>query len=94
MPSADHLLAITTAAQMAEWEAFWRIDPWGEERADLRAGIVASTVANANRGSKTKAFRPVDFMPYADRTAQARADSRDLSKRLRQAFMTRDKETV
>ena len=49
---------------MAEFIAFDRIDPWDESRADLRAGIVASVVANVNRGKKTKAFAPRDFMPY------------------------------
>jgi len=54
---------------MAEWIAFDRIDPWSEARADLRAGIIASVVANVNRGKKTKAFTPVDFMPYSKREA-------------------------
>jgi len=30
---------------------------------DFRAGIVASTVANCNRGKGQKAFKPKDFMP-------------------------------
>ncbi len=48
---------------MAEWIALERVDPWGEWRADLRAGIVASTIANVNRGKKDKAFSAQDFMP-------------------------------
>ena len=80
------LLATIDAGEMAEWEAFWRMEPWGEGRADLRAGIIASTVANTVRGKNTPPFRAVDFMPYVDRDAVARADSQDLSKRLRAAF--------
>lgn len=40
------------------------IEPFGEWRADLRAGIIASTVANGNRDPKKqkKPFRPEDFM--------------------------------
>ncbi len=49
---------------MAEFIALDRIDPWGEWRADLRAGIVASTLANVNRGKKTKAYTAKDFMPF------------------------------
>ena len=49
---------------MAEWIALDRVDPFGEWRADLRAGIVASTLANANRGKDTKVFAPKDFMPF------------------------------
>jgi len=68
---------------MAEWIAYDRIDPWSEARADLRAGIIASVIANVNRGKKTKAFRPLDFMPWskddADRRRQLKQpnDSRD-----------------
>lgn len=43
--------------------AYYKIEPFGEERADLRAGIIASVIANANRDSKRKAFEPKDFMP-------------------------------
>ena len=40
------------------------MEPRGEERADLRAGIVASTIANANRDPKKgKPFKAEDFMP-------------------------------
>ncbi len=31
----------------------------------MRAGIIASIIANVNRGKKTRAFTPKDFMPYA-----------------------------
>jgi hypothetical protein len=46
-----------------EWREYDRLEPFGEERGDLRAGIIASTIANANRGKKTKPFKPADFMP-------------------------------
>jgi hypothetical protein len=39
-----------------------RVEPIGEPRADLRAGIVASMVWNANFASRKT---PFDFMPYA-----------------------------
>ena len=57
------MLAEISSALFAEWLAYSRIEPWGEERADLRAGIVASTIANVNRGKKGKEFSPADFMP-------------------------------
>lgn len=45
--------------------ALWRIDPWGEQRADLRAGIVASTLANVHRDPKrTPPYKAAQFMPY------------------------------
>ena len=39
-----------------------QIDPWGEERADLRAAMIASTIANVHRDPKKKAFTFGDFM--------------------------------
>ena len=54
--------------QLSEWLAYARIEPWGEERADLRAGIVAATTANCHRSSRTKAFKPDDFMPKFGKT--------------------------
>lgn len=45
--------------------AYAGLEPFGEERADLRAGIVASTVANTARDPKTQRdpFTPQEFMP-------------------------------
>jgi hypothetical protein len=49
--------------------AYDRVEPFGEERGDLRAGIVAATVANANRGKNSKPYAPGDFMPkFAEKT--------------------------
>ena len=57
------MLAEMTSAQFAEWMAYAQLEPWGEERADLRAGIIASTMANSMRSKKGKPFKPQDFMP-------------------------------
>jgi len=53
---------------LSEWMAFYDVEgmePWGEARADLRAGIVASVIANVNRDPKRRSrpYRPEDFMP-------------------------------
>lgn len=51
------------------------MEPRGEERADLRAGIIASTIANANRDpKKTKPFKPGDFMPKFDNATEAQSE--------------------
>lgn len=51
--------------ELAEWRAFYEIEPFGAEREDLRAGIVASTVANTARNPKRRRrpYRPREFMP-------------------------------
>jgi len=63
------LLARIDSRELSEWMAFFRLEPWGTEVEDLRAGIVAATVANANRDPKKqrKPYRPQDFMPQWDR---------------------------
>lgn len=57
-----------SSREFVEWMAFYQIEPFGEERADLRAGVIASTIANANRDPKTrsKPFTPSEFMPTFD----------------------------
>lgn len=45
------------------WQAQYRIDPWGEARADLRNAITSCVIANSNRKERSKAFVPKDFMP-------------------------------
>ena len=47
-----------------------RIEPFGEYGDYFRAGIVASTIANVNRGKDQKAFTPHDFMPKFDTVKQ------------------------
>lgn len=59
-----------TSRELTEWAAFLQLEPHGEDRADLRAGIVASTIANANRKKGTRAFKPSDFMPKFEQQEQ------------------------
>ena len=54
------LSAEMTAREFKEWQAYFDIEPFGEKRADLRAGIVASTVHNMQTRHSLK---PSDFMP-------------------------------
>lgn len=51
-----------TEAEFQEHWADYRIEPWGELRGDLQAGVIASTIANSNRGEDTPPFKPSDFM--------------------------------
>jgi hypothetical protein len=81
--TVNQMLRAMPASELAEWEAYWRIEPWGEARADLRAGIVASTLANAHRKKGARPFAPSDFMPYAEKAAPS---GRALAERLKAAF--------
>ena len=46
------------------WVAKHGIEPIGDSRADLRAGVVAAQVHNANITKKTDAKTPLDFMLF------------------------------
>lgn len=54
------------ARLLTEWMIFYKMEPFGERRADLRAGIVAATIANANRSKGQSVFKAEDFMPKLD----------------------------
>lgn len=56
------------SAEFSEWIAYCNIEPFGEERADLRSAIVASTIANCNRKANKQAFKVSDFMPMFKRS--------------------------
>ena len=57
----------TDSDEFAEWLAFQSIDPASEERADLRAGIIASVIANMMPNKGNRVLSPVDFMPFVVR---------------------------
>lgn len=76
------MLAEMSSAQFAEWRAYAQIEPFGEDRADLRAGIVASTIANANRGKGQKPFTAQQFMPSFEPETEEQARDRLIAKAL------------
>jgi len=63
--SVRELLLRFDSRELTEWMIFHDMEPWGAEPADLRAGIVASTIANVNRDHKKRSqpYKPEDFMP-------------------------------
>lgn len=62
--------------------AYDRINPFGESRADYRAGIIASTIASAHLGSN---LSPVDFMPdFSD--SKASPQEKKVNSQVKEAF--------
>jgi len=66
-PNVDAMLDGLTQEQLFEWMAYGQVEPFGEERADLRSAIIACVFANAHRGKGQKAFKVSDFMPKFDK---------------------------
>lgn len=54
-----------TSSELAEYMAYDHFEPIGEARADLRAGILASTFVNHSASPPRSPVKPVDFMPFA-----------------------------
>ena len=69
--SVRRLLAEFDSHELGEWMAYYRLEPWGEERADIRAAIVARTVASqwAKEVPKLQAF-----MPFLEQEEQSFAE--------------------
>lgn len=60
----EYMLASMPWRIWQDWIAYNALEPIGEERADLRAGIIAATTANCLARRKGKpAYRAADFMP-------------------------------
>jgi hypothetical protein len=60
------------------WCALYDIDQWGELRADERAGIISSTIANwagMMRSKESEPLVPRDFMPHLPRSPEAEAEA-------------------
>lgn len=81
-----------SSREFTEWAAYYSLSPFGDERGDLQAGIVASTIANALRTEKSKHFRPGDFMPVFEQDGQERSpeDLLAIVEQINAAFGGRD----
>jgi hypothetical protein len=61
------MLEELTPRQLEEWRVYAElIEPIGEERADLRMGILAAVTANLWRGKRGRKAKPLDFMPFRE----------------------------
>ncbi|HWO99203.1 MAG TPA: DUF4035 domain-containing protein [Methylococcus sp.] len=54
-----------SAEEHGDWEAYARIEPFGEERADLRSAMIAALLANIHRDGDRhpEPFQIADFLP-------------------------------
>lgn len=71
------MLREMTWQQFIDWRDYDLIDPFGEERADLRSGTIASVIANVHSGKGGKRFKPADFMPKFSTTGQHAGGKRE-----------------
>ena len=57
------------ATELDEWAAYYSVEPWGEERADLRNGILCALLHNQQltKKNRNKAKKATDFMPFHEK---------------------------
>ncbi len=59
----EKMLDGLTVDQFLSWMAYYNVEPFGEERADLRSAIVACQIVNVNIPKGKKRAKVADFMP-------------------------------
>ncbi|QTD91758.1 phage tail assembly protein T [Burkholderia anthina] len=68
------------SSEFTDWIAFYRLEPWGSEIDDLRAGSIVSMIANVNRDVKKRPepFGLLEFIPWADRRSAENDSSEEI----------------
>jgi hypothetical protein len=56
------LLERLTSEQIAEWYEYFKLEPWGEREAWLRAGLITATIANVHRKKGSPPIKPEDVI--------------------------------
>lgn len=59
-----------SSRQMAEWRAFWQVEPFGAFRDDWRFACLLAMLANMFRDAKEPPIGPMEFMPLLDPTGK------------------------
>ena len=58
------------SSELTEWLAYYRLEPFGQERDNWHSATLASILVNTNRRKNTPAVPPSEFM-YKDRRGRA-----------------------
>lgn len=67
-----------SSREFIEYLAYFRLNPFGEERADLRMAISTATIANRLAGSKKDLIKPQDLMIDFSKTAQTEEEKKNV----------------
>lgn len=63
------LLDTMSSRELSEWMAYYELEPFGDERADLRQAMTTSAVHNSIQAQTKhpKWTKPEDFMPFSEK---------------------------
>lgn len=81
-------MAQLTARELDEWMAYYMLEPFGETRHDLQAGIVASTVVNLFGDRKGKPLNPGDFVLFQDAVEKKPKEAKEIYNQFRSWAMS------
>jgi len=70
-----------------EWSAYDAVEPFGEERADLRCAIIAQVVASSIPTKNKKRFKVKDFMPSFEKQAKRHSGRKQTTEQMRATFL-------
>lgn len=77
-----------TLTEFYSWMKFYEEEPWGDFRADLRAGVVSSVIVRM-MGAKGARPKPLDFMPMVKaQMERLKAERDDKTAELRAALLS------
>ena len=79
------LLARIDSRELSEWMAFYSIEPFGEERADLRNALLCQTILLPHLKANTKPPSLESFMLFGDKEPEV-MDGADLKQIFMKAF--------
>lgn len=70
-PHPRYLKKYLHAADIRDWLAYSRIEPFGAQHHELLNAITAATIANCHRGKDDPVFEVTEFMPNYDLPVQS-----------------------
>ena len=63
-----------SSRELTEWQLFYNVEPFGEERADLRAALICHIIYSMNRGKDSPDIPLEDFMPKFEKKEEVEAE--------------------
>lgn len=88
----DAMLQSIPSRQLGEWMAYYELEPFGQDRADIPAAVVAAQVANTIPRKGGRAVSPNDYLPMIGgrgRRGQTAEQQKAVAKALGEALRRR-----
>jgi hypothetical protein len=83
-----YLLRVLNAKDLAEWEAYFMLEPHGDERLDWNFAQLCQLLANCNRNSKSKPtpYKMRDFKLDFDNEPKPTQTAEEMKRAILSAF--------